>query len=54
MVGAGGYPLTDVRAQRIVVMDSGRIIEQGTHADLVVADGMYASLWNAWKRTDSA
>ncbi|WP_312976812.1 ABC transporter ATP-binding protein [Corynebacterium sp.] len=54
MLGAGGYPLTDVRAQRIVVMDSGRIIEQGTHADLVVADGMYASLWNAWKRTDSA
>lgn len=113
MVGAGGYPLTDARAQqialarlllaapdlaildeataeagsshagqldraaaavladrtavviahrlsqavtcdRIVVMDAGRIIEEGTHTDLVAADGMYASLWRAWERAASA
>jgi ATP-binding cassette subfamily B protein len=31
-------------ADRIVVMDGGRIVEQGTHASLNKADGLYASL----------
>lgn len=35
---------------RIVVMDSGRVIEEGTHADLVAAGGVYAGLWDAWRR----
>ncbi|MCP9489466.1 MAG: ABC transporter ATP-binding protein/permease [Solirubrobacteraceae bacterium MAG38_C4-C5] len=35
-------------ADRVVVMESGRIVEQGTHADLVTADGPYAALWSAW------
>ncbi len=30
---------------RLVVMDEGRIIEQGTHAALLEADGLYAQLW---------
>ncbi len=30
---------------RLVVMDQGRIIEQGTHAELVAAGGLYAQLW---------
>lgn len=34
---------------RIVVMEHGRIIETGSHADLVSADGVYAGLWAAWE-----
>ena len=30
---------------RLIVMDSGRIIEQGTHKELLQRDGLYASLW---------
>jgi ATP-binding cassette subfamily B protein len=32
------------RANRIVVLDHGRLIEQGSHADLVAQGGMYARL----------
>ena len=35
------------RANRLVVLDAGRIVEMGTHDDLLDADGMYARLYRA-------
>ena len=35
-------------ADRVVVMEGGRIIESGPHAQLVAARGRYATLWGAW------
>lgn len=30
---------------RLIVLDKGKIIEQGTHSDLLNRDGLYAALW---------
>lgn len=33
---------------RVVVMDGGRVVEEGAHDELVARDGVYARLWRAW------
>ena len=37
-----------VSADRILVMREGRIVQSGTHRDLVAEPGPYAELWAAW------
>jgi ABC-type multidrug transport system fused ATPase/permease subunit len=33
------------RATRILILDHGRIVEHGTHAELIAAEGLYAGLY---------
>jgi ATP-binding cassette subfamily C protein len=35
-------------ADRVIVMAHGRVVEEGSHHDLVAAGGRYAQLWRAW------
>ena len=36
---------TVVGADKIIVLDAGRVVEQGTHAQLLAASGAYARMW---------
>ena len=40
-------------ADRIVVLDNGKVVEQGTHSDLLARNGAYASLWQAQKQLEA-
>ena len=37
---------TIAEMDRIVVLDAGQIVEQGSHAELLAANGLYARYWN--------
>lgn len=39
-------------ADRIYVMDGGRVVQSGTHAALLAAGGRYAELWNAQQQLE--
>ncbi|MET9372347.1 ABC transporter ATP-binding protein [Streptomyces griseoflavus] len=41
-------------ADRVAVMEDGRLTELGTHETLVAAGGTYASLWNSWHGTPAS
>ncbi|MFD9848557.1 ABC transporter ATP-binding protein [Streptomyces parvus] len=36
-------------ADRIAVLSAGRVVEEGTHGELVERGGQYARLWRAWR-----
>ncbi|MEU5880370.1 ABC transporter ATP-binding protein [Spirillospora sp. NPDC047279] len=37
-------------ADRVAVVESGRVTELGTHTQLLAAQGPYAALWDSWQR----
>ncbi len=41
-------------ADRIVVLGSGRVLEEGTHDDLVAGGGRYAAMWRAFELVSAA
>ncbi|GLW10672.1 hypothetical protein Misp01_58000 [Microtetraspora sp. NBRC 13810] len=47
----GQVPHTAHDADRVAVVEAGRVTELGTHDDLVAAGGAYAALWRSWHGT---
>ena len=45
---------TVIAADEILVLDKGVIVERGTHARLLAAGGLYASMWNRQREAEEA
>jgi ATP-binding cassette, subfamily B, heavy metal transporter len=45
---------TIVHADNILVLEKGRLVEQGTHAALIAKGGLYASLWARQRQAEKA
>jgi ATP-binding cassette, subfamily B, bacterial len=45
---------TAERADEVLVVDAGHVVQRGTHADLVDAEGPYARLHASWRRSSAA
>ena len=41
---------TVVYADQIIVLDKGKIVEQGTHGELLATRGLYAGLWEVQQK----
>ena len=41
---------TVVGADKIIILEEGHIVEQGTHAELTASGGLYARMWTPIKR----
>jgi len=45
---------TIIGADEIIVLDQGRIVERGTHGQLLAMGGLYASMWNRQREAEAA
>ncbi|HXY91473.1 MAG TPA: ABC transporter ATP-binding protein, partial [Acidimicrobiia bacterium] len=45
---------TAMRADRIAVVEEGRLVEVGPHAELLALDGRYAEMFHAWEKSHEA
>jgi ATP-binding cassette subfamily B protein len=40
-----------VNAAQILVLDNGKIVEQGTHSELIEQNGLYLKMWNEYQQS---